>query len=69
MNILQGYTSSIIQDFKSYLRTGVDLVEEDIRLFLDKYISSFIICKTKPGIYKFKKLSEVLFNIPQSEYP
>ena len=37
MNILQGYTSSIFQDFESYLRTKVDLVEDDIGLILDKY--------------------------------
>ena len=38
MNILTRYTTSIFQDFESYLRTEVDLVEDDIRLVLDAYI-------------------------------
>ena len=33
MNVLAGYTSSVFQDFESYLRTEVDLVEDNIRLF------------------------------------
>ena len=35
MNILAGYTSSIIQDFESYTRREVDLVEDDIRMVLE----------------------------------
>ena len=34
MNPLAGYTSSMFQDFESYLRTEVYLVGDDIRLFL-----------------------------------
>ena len=41
MNILSGCRNSIFQDFESYLRTEVDLVEDDIRLVSDKYNSSF----------------------------
>ena len=41
MNILSGYRSSVFQDFEIYLRTEVDLVEDVIRLVLDKYNSSF----------------------------
>ena len=37
MNILSGYRDSIFQDFESYLRTEVDLVEDDIKLVLDEY--------------------------------
>ena len=33
MYILAGYNSSVFQDFESYLRTEVDLVENDIRWF------------------------------------
>ena len=36
MVILAGYISSIFQNFGSYLRTEVDLVQDDIRLVLDK---------------------------------
>ena len=36
MNILVGCRSSIFQDFGRYLRTEIDLVEDDIRLVLDK---------------------------------
>ena len=32
---------SIIEDFENYLRTEIDLVEDDISLFLDEYNSSF----------------------------
>ena len=69
MKILAGYTRSVFQDFDSYLRTEVDLVEDDIKLVLDEYNSSFITYELDPGIYTFKDISEALFNILQSEYP
>ena len=40
--ILAGYTSSVFQDFESYLRTEVDSVEDNIKLVLDEYNSSFL---------------------------
>ena len=69
MNILAGYVSSVFQDFESFLRTEVDLVQDDVKLVLDEYNSSFITYKLESGIYTFKDVSEVLFNILQSEYP
>ena len=69
MLILAGYIRSIFQNFETYLRTIVDLVEDDIRLVLDEYDSSFITYEIEPGIYTFRDLSEALFNILQSEYP
>ena len=45
------------------------MVEDDIKLVLDEYNSSFITYKITPGIYTFKDLSEALFNILQLEYP
>ena len=33
MIILAGYTSSTIQDIESYIRTEVDLVEDDLDWF------------------------------------
>ena len=69
MNILTGYPRSVFQDFGSYLRTEIDLVEDDIRLVLDKYNSFFITYLLDPGIYNFKDLSEALFNALQHEYP
>ena len=42
MLILAIYVNYIFQDFESFLRTEVDLVEDDIRLVLDEYISNFI---------------------------
>ena len=69
MNILAGYPSSVFQDFESYLSTEIDLVEDDIRLVLDKNISKFFTYELQPRIYTFKDLSEVLFNILQHEYP
>ena len=65
MNILAGYTGSVFQDFDSYLRPEVDLVEDDIRLVLDKYKSSFITFELEPGSYT----SDALFNILQLENP
>ena len=69
MNILVGYVSSVFQDFESFLRTEVDLVQDDVKLVLGEYNSSFITYKLEPCIYTFKDISEALFNILQSEYP
>ena len=69
MEILAGYTRSVFQDFESYLRTEVDLVEDDIKLVLDEYNSSFITYELDPGIYTFNDIGEALFKILQSEYP
>ena len=66
MNILSGYPGSLFQDFK---RTEIDLVEDDIRLVLDKYNSSFVTYELEPGFYTYKDLSTALFNILQHEYP
>ena len=68
MNILAFYTSSVFQDFESFLRTQIDLVEDDIKLVLDEYKSGFITYELEPGIYTFKDISEALYNIIQSEY-
>ena len=69
MNILAIYIRSVFQDFESLLRTQIDLVEDDIKLVLDEYNSSFITYELEPGIYSYKDISEALFNILQSEYP
>ena len=69
MDILARYTSSVFQDFESFLRTEVDLVEDDIKLVLDEYNSNFITYELEPGIYTFKDISEALFNILQSDCP
>ena len=69
MNILSGFPRSVIQDFESYLRTEVDLNEDDIKLVLDEYNSSFLTYKLEPGIYSYKNISEAVFYILQSEYP
>ena len=62
MNILAIYTSSVFQDFESFLRTQIDLIEDDVKLVLEEYISSFI-------TYSYREISEALFNILQLEYP
>ena len=69
MNILARYTSSVFQDFESFLRTQIDLIEDDVKLVLDEYNSSFIIYELEPCIYTFKDISEALLNILQIEYP
>ena len=67
MKSLAGYIRSIFQDFESYLRTKIGLVEDDIRLVLDENKSSFITYEISPGIYNFKDISEVLLKFLQSE--
>ena len=69
MNILAIYTSSVFQDFESFLRKQIDLVEDDNKLVLDEYNLSFITYELEPGIYSYRDLSEALFYILQSEYP
>ena len=69
VNIVAGYVSSVFQDVESYLRTEVYLVEDDIKLVLDEYNSSFITYDLEPGTYNFKDVSEALFNILQSQNP
>ena len=69
MNILARYTSSVFQDFESFLRTQIDLVEDDIKLVLDEYNSNFITYKLAPGIYSYRDIAEAVFYILQSEYP
>ena len=69
MNILAFYTRSVFQDFESFLRTQFDLVEDDVKMVLDEYNSSFITYELDPGIYSYRDNSEALFCILQSEYP
>ena len=68
MLTLSIYVSSIFQNFESFLGTENDLVEDDIKLVLDEYKSSFFTYELEHGIYTFKDLSEALFNILQPEY-
>ena len=69
MNILSIYTSCVFQDFESSLRTQIDLIEDDVKLVLDEYNSSFITHELEPGIYSYREISEALFKILQLEYP
>ena len=69
MNILAIYTSSVFQDFESFPRTQIDLIEDDVKLVLDEYNSSFIFYELEPCIYSYREASEALFNILQLEYP
>ena len=65
MKILAGCTRSIFQDCESFLRTEVHLIEDDIRLVLDKYNSCFIASEITSGIYTFKDHSELLLRNSQ----
>ena len=69
MNILAIYTSSVFQDFESFLRTQIDLVEDDIKLVLDEYNSNFVTYELVPGIYSYRDMAEALYYILQFEYP
>ena len=44
------------------------MVENDIRMVLDEYKSSFVTYELEPGIYTFKDCSEAVFNILQLKY-
>ena len=68
MNILGFYILSLFQDFENHLRTEIVLIEDNIRLVLDEYNSSFITYEVKRGIYTFKDLSEALFELLRPEY-
>ena len=50
MENLAGYIRSKFQDFEIYLRKEVDLAEDDIRLVLDGYSSSYITYELQPGV-------------------
>ena len=50
MRNLAIYNSSIFQDFESFLRTEIDLVEDDIRMVSVENISCFITFELEPGI-------------------
>ena len=69
MNILADDPSSVFQDFESYLRTEIVVLEDDIRFVLVENNSSFITLELQPNIYTFKNICEALFNILQIEYP
>ena len=69
MKILGSCIMSIVQDFESYLRTEVDLVEDNNRVVSDEYNSSFITYEVEPGFYSFKDISKSLFNILNPEHP
>ena len=69
MNILAIYTRSVFQDFESFLRTQIDLVEDDIKMVLDEYNSNFKTYELEPGIYSYRDIAEALYYILQSEYP
>ena len=69
MNLSANYTSSVFQDFESFLRTQIDLVEDDIKLVLDEYNSNFITYELEPVIYSYRDIAEAVFYILQSDYP
>ena len=56
MFFLSGYTSSIFQDFESFLRTEVELIEDDVKLVLDEYNSSFITYEIPPSFFILPKI-------------
>ena len=69
MTILAIYTRSVFQDFENFLRTQIDLVEDDIKLVLDEYNSNFLTYELTPGIYTYRNIAEALYYILESEYP
>ena len=68
MKTLGIYGGSVFQDFQSFLRTEVDLAENEIRLVLHEKSSSFTTHKLEPGVYTFRAFHEVLLRILQHEH-
>ena len=68
LRILSISINSVFQDFESFLKTEIYLVEDNIKLVLDEYNSSFITYEITPSIYTFKVISKALFNNLQPEY-
>ena len=68
MRILAMYNIYLFQNFEDFLRTEFDLVENDIRLVLDDYNSSFVTDDLEPGVYSLKDISEALLRNLQPEY-
>ena len=68
LNILAIYTRSVFQDFESFLRSQIDLIEDDIKLVLDEYNSNLNTYELEPGIYTFKDITEALLKIIPPEY-
>ena len=67
MLILAMYIDSVFQDFESFLRTQVDLVEDDIRLVLVDYNSSFNTYGFEAGNYTLNDNSKAFSKILQPE--
>ena len=68
MDVLPGYTSSILQDTESYLRKQDDSIEDDTRLVLNENNSSFSMFELQLGIYIANDVSDVLSRILQPDY-
>ena len=68
IRILAIYSRYIFQDFESFLRTEIDLAENDIRLVFDDNFSNFITYELQPSIYTCKDLSKALLKFLQPQY-
>ena len=68
MRILPVYNSSVFQDFETFPRTEIELVEDGFRLVLEQFKSNSIFFELEPSFYTFKDLSEAIFNNLQPEY-
>ena len=66
MNILSIYTKSVFQVFESFLRAQTDLVEDDIELVLDEYMSNFITYDLQLGIYTFEDILKLFLTFSYS---
>ena len=68
MDILDSYTTSIFREFESFLRTEVDLVQDDFRLVLNECNLNFITFELPSGFYIFKDLSDFILRDFQSKF-
>ena len=68
MRRLSNNINSAFKRFENFLRTQIDLVEDDVKLVLYEQNSSFLTYEITPAIYTFEDISEALFNILEFEY-
>ena len=68
IKLLAGYTRSIAQDFESFLRSELNLVEGDIRMVFHEYISGFITYEILAGFYTVKDLSDVFLRMELTKH-
>ena len=62
-----GYARSPVRVFESYLRTVIELNEDDIQSISKPYNANFVTHGLSPGIYTIKDISEAVYTMGDQE--